>query len=341
MQDYRGHMKRFSVDDLINNPVASSNNNHIDRFMKHTHQMGVNNMIGDISELHSQSDYSHRSGMSSNFSTSPTKRYLNPNNFSQVSSQPGLLSFNNNLYPDSRRNSSEFNPNFLNAVRDLVGRSANQNSKSQRNSRDFTNIPCFNFQFNNILDDKYILDNLLILLKDQNGCRLIQKKIEEKPNEFILPLFEKMQYNFVELCTDQFGNYVVQKMVDHMYSDKPLVTRVFEVIKPSIYYLSVNQYGTRVLQRLLDYFCVNYSQVESQTSNLAMKELIVNHSYDLIMDTNGNHVFQKILAIYPKNENQFIYDELTEISIDIAKSKKGGCIFQRAFDYASPSQKVY
>ena len=72
--------------------------------------------------------------------------------------------------------------------------------------------------------------------------------------------------------------------------------------------------------------------------NETMKDLIVNHTNELIMDTNGNHVFQKILVIFPKRENQFIFDELVKLCIEIAKSKKGGCIFQRAFEFANPHQ---
>jgi len=45
----------------------------------------------------------------------------------------------------------------------------------------------------NYNDEKTIIDNLLILIKDQNGCRIIQKKLEEKNPEFMIKFFEKVK----------------------------------------------------------------------------------------------------------------------------------------------------
>lgn len=41
-------------------------------------------------------------------------------------------------------------------------------------------------------DDRNILDNALVLIKDQNGCRLVQKKLEEKKEEFLMKFYEKV-----------------------------------------------------------------------------------------------------------------------------------------------------
>ncbi len=43
-------------------------------------------------------------------------------------------------------------------------------------------------------DDKAILDNLFILMKDQNGCRMLQRKFEEKNLVFFIKFFEKVKY---------------------------------------------------------------------------------------------------------------------------------------------------
>lgn len=64
------------------------------------------------------------------------------------------------------------------------------------------NIPFFDYkcttqppqQFKlNYNDDKSIIDNLLILIKDQNGCRLIQKKLEEKNPEFLMKFYDRVK----------------------------------------------------------------------------------------------------------------------------------------------------
>ena len=83
----------------------------------------------------------------------------------------------------------------------------------------------------------------------------------------------------------------------------------------------------------------NYEKIKNPILNEILKELVINHMMDLIVDTNGNHVFQKILLIYPKDSNDFIYEELIKFCFDISKFKQGGCILGRAFDFANASQR--
>jgi hypothetical protein len=341
IQNQKRNIKHFSIDGLRTLPGLNMNNTNstnIERILKQNHMHG--NIITDISEFQTNSDHSITDGRSSNMSASPNKIIQDTQNYGQIL-QNGITSPHfNNLFNDDRRSSYQYSPSIFNAVRELVG----SVSKSARNSKDYTNIGYsggYNFNINLNVDERYILDNLMILLKDQNGCRLIQKKIEEKPHEYIYPMLEKIQTNLVDIINDQFGNYVIQKIIDFIYFDKPLVTKFFELIKRQIYRISVHPCGTRVLQRLLDYLITHYSNVENPTINEVFKALMVHHTYDLIMDTNGNHVFQKVLMIYPKEHNQFIYDELMKVGAEIAKSKKGGCVFQKAFDHASPVQRVY
>jgi hypothetical protein len=187
-------------------------------------------------------------------------------------------------------------------------------------------------------DDKYILENALTLLKDQNGCRLIQKKIEEKNQDYVIKLFNRIQHSLPDIVNDQFANYVVQKVIDYVHNNCFIITKFFEIVKHDLYVISVNQFGTRVFQKILDYFCISYKP--NGKINQILRDLILGHTLNLINDTNGNHVFQKIMMIYPRNKNQFIFDELSKVSIEIAMSKKGGCIFQRTFGTATDYQRV-
>jgi hypothetical protein len=131
----------------------------------------------------------------------------------------------------------------------------------------------------------------------------------------------------------------VQKYIEIIQNDKYLITSFFERIRPNLYEISIHHYGTRFFQRALEYLTGIYQKIETTMLNEILKELIENHIFDLILDTNGNHVFQKILLLFPKNKNQFIYDLLCKIALDVAKLKQGGCIFGRAFECASLEQR--
>jgi hypothetical protein len=170
---------------------------------------------------------------------------------------------------------------------------------------------------------------------------MVQKKIEEKvgDEEYLNLFYERIHPYIYDIVNDQFGNYVIQKYFEIIQLNRMAVTRFFERIGNSLFSISVHPYGTRFLQRALECLTPIYAQIETESLNDILRDLIQSHIMDLILDTNGNHVFQKILALYPKDKNGFFYDELTRIAFSVAKLKQGGCIFQKAFDFATHEQK--
>lgn len=56
------------------------------------------------------------------------------------------------------------------------------------------------------------------MIKNQNDSKSIQKKIEEKSSEFTVKLYEQIKYNLLDIINNQYGNYVIQKLIEH--SDK-------------------------------------------------------------------------------------------------------------------------
>ena len=105
-------------------------------------------------------------------------------------------------------------------------------------------------------EDKFILDNLNSLLNEQNQCRVVQEKLEEKKydNAFIKTFFQNIEGNLSEVINHQFGNYVIQKFFEILViqKDKSLVMLFFEKIKDDLFKISVNNYGTRVFQKSLE-----------------------------------------------------------------------------------------
>ena len=168
----------------------------------------------------------------------------------------------------------------------------------------------------------------------------MQRKIEEKANdyEYINNFFEKIFPFLLEIINDQFGNYLIQKLFETI-RDKNLIAKFFNKIRPNLYTISINVYGTRFFQKALECLGNNYSFYESQSLNEALKELFEKNSFNLILDINGTHVIQKIIMIFPKNKNQFIFEELSKISFEVATVKQGGNIFQKAFDVGNLNQK--
>lgn len=64
------------------------------------------------------------------------------------------------------------------------------------------------------LSSSKLIENASQLAKDQSGCRLLQKKIEEGNKEVIMAIYNNILPNFVDLMNNPFGNYLCQKITD-------------------------------------------------------------------------------------------------------------------------------
>lgn len=65
------------------------------------------------------------------------------------------------------------------------------------NSEQVTNYPVYydNFNLNNFRpmnNDMVLIENIFLYVRDQNGCRILQKKLEEKNKEFLFKFYEKV-----------------------------------------------------------------------------------------------------------------------------------------------------
>ena len=115
---------------------------------------------------------------------------------------------------------------------------------------------------------------------------------------------------------------------------------IFCDIKDKLFEICIHQYGTRVIQKTLEKLDNgNYYKIETNELNDVIKELIENHLYELCCDKNGNHVYQKLLRVFPKERNQFLYDELMKISFSVSIIQQGATLLQTAFDNSNKEQE--
>ena len=63
---------------------------------------------------------------------------------------------------------------------------------------------------------------VLAVAKDQNGCRFLQRKFDEGGPTAIGLVFPEVLDDLVELMTDPFGNYLIQKLLDRCSEDQRL-----------------------------------------------------------------------------------------------------------------------
>ncbi|OAD75540.1 hypothetical protein PHYBLDRAFT_98829, partial [Phycomyces blakesleeanus NRRL 1555(-)] len=172
--------------------------------------------------------------------------------------------------------------------------------------------------------------SLYEICKDQNGCRFLQKKLEEPNGQNLEMIFDEIHSHFVELMTDPFGNYLCQKLLERCSNTQRGI--IVTIIAPELLSISLNMHGTRAVQKLIE-FLVTPEQIQAVTAALAPNVVA------LIKDLNGNHVIQKCLHRLSAENNQFIYDAVSASCIKVATHRHGCCVLQRCIDHAAPYQK--
>ncbi|CAG8555269.1 2021_t:CDS:10 [Cetraspora pellucida] len=176
-----------------------------------------------------------------------------------------------------------------------------------------------------------LVGEIYSLCKDQHGCRYLQKKLEEKNEQYIGMIFNEVFSHFVELMTDPFGNYLCQKLLEYCNDDQRTI--IIETVAPELVNISLNMHGTRAVQKMIEFLS---TPTQIRIVIVALNPNVV----PLIKDLNGNHVIQKCLHRLSHEENQFIYNAVSKNCIEVATHRHGCCVLQRCIDRASESQKI-
>ncbi|KAK7321176.1 hypothetical protein VNO77_31537 [Canavalia gladiata] len=167
------------------------------------------------------------------------------------------------------------------------------------------------------------------LAKDQNGCRFLQRMIDEGTSEDTRRVFNGIIDNVVELIMDPFGNYLVQKLLDVCREDQILQIMLMLTREPrQLVRTSLNTHGTRVVQKII-------GTINSRKQISLVRSAIQPCFLDLIKDLNGNHVIQRCLQCFSPQDNEFIFDAAAKFCVEIASHQHGCCVLQRCIDYST------
>ena len=185
-----------------------------------------------------------------------------------------------------------------------------------------------------------IISHAPSFIRDQTGCRLIQKKIDENPiisND----IFNSLYYELMSMTTDLFGNYVVQKLLDNISIDN--LEKFTDLISIKFNYIATSNYGTRVIQKLLEILSKENKNKESKEiyDNLfnSLNKMIIKNIVQLSNDSNSSHIIIKYVNVikYPKNCEMF--DSVFNNFIPLCKDKHGCCVIQKCIEAGINEQK--
>lgn len=175
-----------------------------------------------------------------------------------------------------------------------------------------------------------IQDHVVEFATDQHGSRFIQQKLESATPEELSSVLTNALADAHRLITDVFGNYVVQKLLEH--GDRAAVAAIAERLEGRMLILSLHMYGCRVVQKALEV-------LETSARAKLIRELD-GYVTKCIHDQNANHVIQKCIEVVEPENMHFIVDAVQSQAVSLAGHSYGCRVVQRLLEHGSEEQKA-
>ncbi|XP_059628755.1 pumilio homolog 12-like [Cornus florida] len=177
--------------------------------------------------------------------------------------------------------------------------------------------------------------SIYLMAKDQHGCRFLQRKFTEGTREDVKKIFLEIIVHIVELMTDPFGNYLVQKMLEVCDEDQRMqILHAITGKAGDLVRISCDIHGTRAVQKVIETIKTpdQFSMVVS-----SLKPGIVT----LIKNMNGNHVAQRCLQYLTPEYSVFLFEAATANCLELATDRHGCCVLQKCLSHYDGEQRCH
>ncbi|KAA8549700.1 hypothetical protein F0562_001282 [Nyssa sinensis] len=171
------------------------------------------------------------------------------------------------------------------------------------------------------------------MAKDQHGCRFLQRKFTEGTREDVEKIFREIIVHIVELMTDPFGNYLVQKLLE--VCDEDQLMQILHTITRNageLVRISCDMHGTRAVQKVIETL-----KTPEQCSMVvsSLKPGIVT----MIKNINANHVAQRCLQYLTPEYSEFLFEAATITCLELATDRHGCCVLQKCLSHSDGEQR--
>jgi hypothetical protein len=155
-----------------------------------------------------------------------------------------------------------------------------------------------------------IRPHVIQLAVDNCGCRVVQKLFDIFDVDVLAPLVREVLKAAAELATNQYGNYVVQHILEAKRPDH--VSTLVNAFRSHFYEFSIHKFASNVIEK-----CIRGASAAEQIVIFA--EVIGeegNYQDDriarMVGDQFGNYVVQRIIEFGTDSQQNAIYDVVYE-----------------------------
>ena len=173
---------------------------------------------------------------------------------------------------NEENNSFDFKKNFNKINDDLSELSTNEDLSNKNYKENINYSELYlnqNIDYEKIPKDE-IIKNCNYICKNQKGCRYLQQLLDENHKLASSKIFYLIKNNIKDISTDSFGNYFVQKVIKYLNNNQ--IKEILNNINKNFLDICFNQHGTRVIQKLIDKIQNDDSLFTNISLNMSIKE---------------------------------------------------------------------
>ncbi|KAJ6702746.1 RNA BINDING PROTEIN PUMILIO-RELATED [Salix viminalis] len=219
-------------------------------------------------------------------------------------------------------------------------------------SPDFTDLKSYNLRSQSL---KYnsadeVTGRIYLMAKDQHGCRFLQRKFCEGTPQDVEKIFLEIIDHFVELMTDPFGNYLVQKLLEVCDEDQRMqILRAITRKAGELVRISCDMHGTRAVQKVIETLktpeqfshgclCIEAWEVlfSMLWSTAFFFEATTANCIELATDRHGCCVLQKCLSHSEGEQRHQLVSEITSNALILSQDPFGNYVVQFVFELRLP-----
>ena len=168
---------------------------------------------------------------------------------------------------------------------------------------------------------KEMNENITEILKTKSGCCVFSKVLLNITESDLSLIVENMVNNFSTLVNDEFGNFSLKRLIK--LNNENFNIKFFPCIKDFITHYSCQKFSSNVIEACID----NTTSLKKMTINKLIEN--DNNIAKLILDQYGNYIIQKALQNSEDKEIAIIIDIIKMNEKKLKQSQHGRVIFEK------------
>jgi len=172
------------------------------------------------------------------------------------------------------------------------------------------------------------VEDLLEIAKDKWKSRSLQRSLMDGDSDMANLIFERAEPAFIQLLSDQYGNYLSQKILEHCTDAQFDI--LYGKVENKLALLSNEVHGTRAVQKFVE------ESIHRGKSATILASLL-EHVESLSRSVTGFHVVVKLVEKLEADEADTVLAKLCydrESVVSMAKDQWGCCVLKTCVDKA-------